>query len=133
MEELKNEVIYNLKVFILEKMLIDKDLQQELMEIYNTIRETQYKMVEEFNEIIESIMDYEDDKSISFNDYFTVMLKTSIINSNVPIFDENIGKAFNEYSYREVKLRISFEHKETMLNSNRMKMMLPVMARTSLL
>ena len=89
-------------------------------------------MVEEFNEVIESIMDFEDDKSISFNDYFTVMLKTSIINSNVPIFDENIGRAFNEYSYREVKLRISFEHKETMLNSNRMKMMLPVMARTSL-
>lgn len=131
-EELKNEIIYNLKVFILEKMLVDKELQQELMEIYNTIRETQYKMVEEFNEVIESIMDFEDDKSISFNDYFTVMLKTSIINSNVPIFDENIGKAFNEYSYREVKLRISFEHKETMLNSNRMKMMLPVMARTSL-
>lgn len=131
-EELKNEIIYNLKVFILEKMFVDKDLQQELMEIYNTIRETQYKMIEEFNEVIESIMDFEDDKSISFNDYFTVMLKTSIINSNVPIFDENIGKAFNEYSYREVKLRISFEHKETMLNSNRMKMMLPVMVRTSL-
>lgn len=132
-EELKNEIIYNLKVFILEKMLVDKDLQQELMEIYNTIRETQYKMIEEFNEVIESIMDFEDDKSISFNDYFTVMLKTSIINSNVPIFDENIGKAFNEYSYREVKLRISFEHKETMLNSNRMKMMLPVMAKISIL
>ncbi len=132
MEELRNEIIYNLKVFILEKMLVDKELQQELMEIYNTIRETQYKMVEEFNEVIESIMDFEDDKSISFNDYFTVMLKTSIVNSNVPIFDENIGKAFNEYSYREIKLRISFEHKETMLNSNRMKMMLPIMAKTSL-
>ena len=89
-------------------------------------------MVEEFNEVIESIMDFEDDKSISFNDYFTVMLKTSIVNSNVPIFDENIGRAFNEYSYREIKLRISFEHKETMLNSNRMKMMLPIMAKTSL-
>lgn len=129
-KELKDEVIYNLKSFILDKVLIDKELQQELMQIYNEIREVQNKIIEEFNEVIDKIMNFEDDKSINFTDYFTVMLKTGIVNSNVPLFEENIGKAFTDYSYREIKLRISFEHKETMLNANRMKVMLPVMARS---
>ena len=82
---------------------------------------------------LEKIMKYDDEKNINFTDYFTVMLKTSIINSNAPIFEENIGKAFNDYSYREIKLRIAFEHKETMLNANRLKMMLPVMSARSIL
>ena len=46
------------------------------------------------------------------------------------LISENIGKAFTDFSYREVKLRISFEHKETMLNSNRMKVMLPIMQKS---
>lgn len=129
-KELKDEVIYNLKSFILDKVLIDKELQQELMQIYNEIREVQNKIIEEFNEVLDKIMNFEDDKSINFTDYFTVMLKTGIVNSNVPLFEENIGRAFTDYSYREIKLRISFEHKETMLNANRMKVMLPVMARS---
>lgn len=129
-KELKDEVIYNLKSFILDKVLIDKELQQELMQIYNEIREVQNKLIEEFNEVLDKIMNFEDDKSINFTDYFTVMLKTGIVNSNVPLFEENIGKAFTDYSYREIKLRISFEHKETMLNANRMKVMLPIMARS---
>jgi hypothetical protein len=129
-KELKDEVIYNLKSFILDKVLIDKELQQELMQIYNEIREVQNKIIEEFNDVLDNIMNFEDDKSINFTDYFTVMLKTGIVNSNVPLFEENIGKAFTDYSYREIKLRISFEHKETMLNANRMKVMLPVMARS---
>ena len=129
-KELKDEVIYNLKSFILDKVLIDKELQQELMQIYNEIREVQNKIIEEFNEVLDKIMNFEDDKSINFTDYFTVMLKTGIVNSNVPLFEENIGRAFTDYSYREIKLRISFEHKETILNANRMKVMLPVMARS---
>lgn len=129
-KELKDEVIYNLKSFILDKVIIDKELQHELMQIYNEIREVQNKIIEEFNEVLDKIMNFEDDKSINFTDYFTVMLKTGIVNSNVPLFEENIGKAFTDYSYREIKLRISFEHKETMLNANRMKVMLPVMARS---
>lgn len=129
-KELKDEIIYNLKSFILDKVLIDKELQQELMQIYNEIREVQNKIIEEFNDVLDNIMNFEDDKSINFTDYFTVMLKTGIVNSNVPLFEENIGKAFTDYSYREIKLRISFEHKETMLNANRMKVMLPVMARS---
>ena len=132
---LMNELCYEYSCEIkkmLEKGCTKDDLTSVTLELNRKVNHLK-EISNEFNEIIESIMDYEDDKSISFNDYFTVMLKTSIINSNVPIFDENIGKAFNEYSYREVKLRISFEHKETMLNSNRMKMMLPVMAKTSIL
>ena len=131
--ELKNEVIYNLKMFILDRVLVDRDLQYEIMEIYNKIKEVQHKIIEEFNETLEKIMNFEDEKNINFTDYFTVMLKTSIINSNAPIFEENIGKAFNDYSYREIKLRIAFEHKETMLNANRLKMMLPAMSLRSII
>lgn len=131
--ELKNEVIYNLKMFILDRVLVDRDLQYEIMEIYNKIKEVQHKIIEEFNETLEKIMNFEDEKNINFTDYFTVMLKTSIINSNAPIFEENIGKAFSDYSYREIKLRIAFEHKETMLNANRLKMMLPAMSLRSII
>lgn len=131
--ELKNEVIYNLKMFILDRVLVDRDLQYEIMEIYNKIKEVQHKIIEEFNETLEKIMNFEDEKNINFTDYFTVMLKTSIINSNAPIFEENVGKAFSDYSYREIKLRIAFEHKETMLNANRLKMMLPAMSLRSML
>ena len=131
--ELKNEVIYNLKMFILDRVLVDRDLQYEIMEIYNKIKEVQHKIIEEFNETLEKIMNFEDEKNINFTDYFTVMLKTSIINSNAPIFEENVGKAFSDYSYREIKLRIAFEHKETMLNANRLKMMLPAMSLRSIL
>lgn len=131
--ELKNEVIYNLKMFILDRVLVDRDLQYEIMEIYNKIKEVQHKIIEEFNETLEKIMNFEDEKNINFTDYFTVMLKTSIINSNAPIFEENVGKAFSDYSYREIKLRIAFEHKETMLNANRLKMMLPAMSLKSML
>ena len=131
-EKLKNEVIYNLKVYILEKSLVEKELQIELIKIYNKIKEIQNNIVTEFNDIIDDIMNFDDDKSINFNDYFLVMLKTSIL-SGKPIFKENIGKSFDDFSYREIKLRISFEHKETMLNANRMKMMLPVMAKSSIL
>lgn len=131
--ELKNEVIYNLKMFILDRVLVDRDLQYEIMEIYNKIKEVQHKIIEEFNETLEKIMNFEDEKNINFTDYFTVMLKTSIINSNAPIFEENVGKAFSDYSYREIKLRIAFEHKETMLNANRLKMMLPAMSLRSII
>lgn len=131
-EKLKEEVIYNLKVYILEKSLVDKELQNELIKIYNKIKEIQSNIVTEFNDIIDDIMNFDDDKSINFNDYFLVMLKTSIL-SGKPLFKENIGKSFDEFSYREIKLRISFEHKETMLNANKMKMMLPIMARSSIL
>lgn len=131
--ELKNEVIYNLKMFVLDRVLVDRDLQYEIMEIYNKIKEVQHKIIEEFNETLEKIMNFEDEKNINFTDYFTVMLKTSIINSNAPIFEENVGKAFSDYSYREIKLRIAFEHKETMLNANRLKMMLPAMSLRSML
>lgn len=131
--ELKNEVIYNLKMFILDRVLVDRDLQYEIMEIYNKIKEVQHKIIEEFNETLEKIMNFEDEKNINFTDYFTVMLKTSIINSNAPIFEENVGKAFSDYSYREIKLRIAFEHKETMLNANRLKMMLPAMSIRSII
>ena len=74
-------------------------------------------------------MDFENDKDIFFNNIFTVMLKAGVVNSTQPIFKENVGKAFTEYSYREIKLRMSFEHKETMLNSNKMNQMLPLVAR----
>ena len=131
-KELEKEVIYNLKVFIIDKCLVEKELQIELIEIYNNIRKIQSDIIGEFNDIIDKIMNYEDEKSINFNDYFLVMLKTSIV-SNIPIFKENVGKAFEEFSYREIKLRISYEHKETMLNANRMKMMLPIMAKSSIL
>ena len=131
--ELKNEVIYNLKMFILDRVLVDRDLQYEIMEIYNKIKEVQHKIIEEFNEALEKIMNFEDEKNINFTDYFTVMLKTSIINSNAPIFEENVGKAFSDYSYREIKLRIAFEHKETMLNAKRLKMMLPAMSLRSII
>lgn len=132
-KELKNEVIYNLKMYVLDKVLVDKEIQYELMKLYNEIKEVQHSIIEEFNEVLEKIMKFDDEKNINFTDYFTVMLKTSIINSNTPIFEENIGKAFNDYSYREVKLRIAFEHKETMLNANRLKMMLPAMSLRSML
>ena len=128
---LEKEVIYNLKIYIMEKSLVEKNLQAELIKIYSEIKEIQNKIVTEFNDIIDDIMNFEDDKSINFNDYFLVMLKTSII-SGQPLFKENIGKSFDEFSYREIKLRISFEHKETMLNANKMKMMLPIMARSSI-
>lgn len=130
-KKLEKEVIYNLKVYIIEKSLVEKNLQAELIKIYSEIKEIQNKIVTEFNDIIDDIMNFEDDKSINFNDYFLVMLKTSII-SGQPLFKENIGKSFDEFSYREIKLRISFEHKETLLNANKMKMMLPIMAKSSL-
>ena len=120
-------------MFVLDRVLVDRDLQYEIMGIYNKIIEIRHKIIEEFNDTLEKIMKYDDEKNINFTDYFTVMLKTSIINSNAPIFEENIGKAFNDYSYREIKLRIAFEHKETMLIANRLKMMLPVMSARSML
>lgn len=131
LKKLEKEVIYNLKIYIIEKSLVEKNLQAELIKIYSEIKEIQNKIVTEFNDIIDDIMNFEDDKSINFNDYFLVMLKTSII-SGQPLFKENIGKSFDEFSYREIKLRISFEHKETLLNANKMKMMLPIMAKSSL-
>lgn len=131
LDKLEKEVIYNLKVYITEKSLVEKELQVELIKIYNKIKEIQNDIISEFNDIIDDIMNFDDDKSINFGDYFLVMLKTSIV-SGQPIFKENVGKSFDEFSYREIKLRISFEHKETMLNANRMKMMLPVMAKSSI-
>ena len=110
--------------------MIDNEIQAELMSIYNEIKNIQHKMLNEFNDVIQKIMNFDDEKAITFSEYFTVMLKTSIVNNNNPIFPENIGKAFTDFSYREVKLRISFEHKETMLNSNRMKVMLPIMQKS---
>ena len=95
------------------------------------IRNIQNNIINEFNDVIDNIMNFDDDKSINFNDYFLVMLKTGIM-SKVPLFKENLGKSFDEYSYREIKLRISFEHKETLLNANKMRMMMPIMARSSL-
>lgn len=130
-KKLEKEVIYNLKIYIKEKSLVEKNLQAELIKIYNKIKEIQNKIITEFNDTIDDIMNFEDDKSINFNDYFLVMLKTSIV-SGQPLFKENIGKSFDEFSYREIKLRISFEHKETLLNANKMKMMLPIMAKSSL-
>ena len=84
-------------------------------------------------ELFTSLYEVLNNTDTSYNIGFLKEDNSFIGKIEVPIFDENIGKAFNEYSYREVKLRISFEHKETMLNSNRMKMMLPVMAKTSIL
>ena len=129
-KDLETEIIYNLKSYIIDKILIDNEIQAELMSIYNEIKNIQHKMLNEFNDVIQKIMNFDDEKAITFSEYFTVMLKTSIVNNNNPIFPENIGKAFTDFSYREVKLRISFEHKETMLNSNRMKVMLPIMQKS---
>jgi hypothetical protein len=129
--ELEKEVIYNLKIYILEKSLVEKELQSELVRIYMKIRDIQNNIINEFNDVIDNIMNFDDDKSINFNDYFLVMLKTGIM-SKVPLFKENLGKSFDEYSYREIKLRISFEHKETLLNANKMRMMMPIMARSLL-
>lgn len=129
-KNLETEIIYNLKSYIIDKILIDNEIQAELMSIYNEIKNIQHKMLNEFIDVIQKIMNFDDEKAITFSEYFTVMLKTSIVNNNNPIFPENIGKAFTDFSYREVKLRISFEHKETMLNSNRMKVMLPIMQKS---
>ena len=126
LEELKKEIIYNLKAYIKDRAMIDIEIQNELMRIYNEIRTIRLRIVNEFVDVLDNIMNYDDDKNINFTDFFTVMAKAGIVNSSQPIFKENIGRAFADYSFREIKLRLSFEHKETMLNVNKMKMMIPL-------
>ncbi len=127
--EVVEETIYNLKLDILDRCFVDTDIENELFVIFNKIHKVKVKLINEFNELVDTIMDFENDKDIFFNNIFTVMLKAGVVNSTQPIFKENVGKAFTEYSYREIKLRMSFEHKETMLNSNKMNQMLPLVAR----
>lgn len=127
--EVVEETIYNLKLDILDRCFVDTDIENELFVIFNKIHKVKVKLINEFNDLVDTIMDFENDKDIFFNNIFTVMLKAGVVNSTQPIFKENVGKAFTEYSYREIKLRMSFEHKETMLNSNKMNQMLPLVAR----
>lgn len=127
--EVVEETIYNLKLDILDRCFVDTDIENELFIIFNKIHKVKVKLINEFNDLVDTIMDFENDKDIFFNNIFTVMLKAGVVNSTQPIFKENVGKAFTEYSYREIKLRMSFEHKETMLNSNKMNQMLPLVAR----
>ena len=132
LEKLKQEVIYNFKDLITARVMIDTEIEQELHKIFSEITKTKAKILSEFQDIVNELMNYEDNKSINFNTSFTVMLKTSIINNPTPIFPENVGKAFTDYSFREVVLRMAFENKETMLNNNKMNLMLPVMAKSSI-
>lgn len=129
---LKEKVIYNLKVFIIDKCLVDMDLQKEIIDIYLKIKDIRNKMIVEFKEILSKLLDFDDSKSISFTTYFSVMLKSSIVNATTPIFKENLGRAFTDYSFREIELKMSYELKESQLNNNRLTMMMPLMAQSSL-
>lgn len=114
-----DEIIYNLKYYIVGKVLVDLEVRDELFKVYKEIEKIQTKIINEFNEVVDKIMEYEDEKNYNFKDLFQVMLK-SVISSNSVIFRENIGKAFVDFSYREIKLRLAYEIKETSLNNNKM-------------
>lgn len=131
-EKMKNELIYNFRMFVIDRASIDTGVQNELKNIYNKIKNIQSSIINEFTEVLDNIMKYDDEKNINFTEYFTIMLKSSIINNSSTIFPENLGKAYVDYSFREIKLRLAFEHKETMLNANKMKMSIPLFAKSSL-
>lgn len=131
-EQLTKDIIYNIKVYIRDKVITDVEYRKKLANEYYEILKIQEKLVLQFNDIVNDLMDYNNEKDIFFHEDFMVMLKTAIVNSNVPIFSENIGRAFEDYSYREIRLRMNYEYKETRLNLNKMTQFAPIVAKGSL-
>ena len=115
-EKAIEKVTYSLKYTILVKSSQDKQIRSGLEEAYMQIYSIQSELLEEFSKTCTKYMRMEEKEDKVFVNQFQMYMKTAIMRNIDPIFPENIGKSYMDYSFREVKLRTLFEQKEYHIN-----------------
>ena len=119
-------VKFNMKMKLLYDTYSNSRLKDEIMELNEYIYGIQERLIADFNDIIESedFMRTMRTDDTHFKNMIQMFAKTGIGRmGGTPFFPENKGRAFSDYSFREIKLRMLFENKEYALNFKSMELM----------
>lgn len=121
-----DRVKFNMKMKLLYDTYSNSRLKDEIMELNEYIYGIQERLIADFNDIIESedFMRTMRTDDTHFKNMIQMFAKTGIGRmGGTPFFPENKGRAFSDYSFREIKLRMLFENKEYALNFKSMELM----------
>ena len=121
-----DRVKFNMKMKLLYDTYSNSRLKDEIMELNEYIYGIQERLIAEFNDTLESedFMRSLRTDDTHFKNMIQMFTKTGIGRmGGTPFFPENLGRAFSDYSFREIKLRMLFENKEYALNFKSMELM----------
>ena len=125
-KECLEKIKFNFKMELLYGTYTDQNLKNEIMKINEDIFIIQERLISEFTNLVEG----EEFMRIKYSDdaFFKNMLQMFVKSGigrmgSTPFFPENIGRAYHDFSFREVKLRMLFENKEYTLNFKAMDML----------
>ena len=114
--EALSRITHSLKHTLILKSLQEKDIKNEIEQAYMQIYSIQSEIIEEFSDTCYKSMRMDEKEDKVFVNQFQMYMKTAILRNIIPIFPENIGKSYMDYSFREVKIRTLFEQKEYQIN-----------------